>query len=244
MAKKKVRRKIKTTLGTRKAFILTIFILAQVIFFYSPFFRLEKVEIIGNQFLTRDAILQFYKFPLGEHFFKLKLEKVKAQLDKLFWIKEVNLSWHFPGKLALRIVERHPAFLVLKENSNQYFIASSDGMILKTGRSEDSFPKIVLEDEIKLGKIINLECIKGVSVCLDKLPVDFKNKIDYFKFNRNFEISIISKFPDKSLEIKLGTLDNIEEKLAALKELFLITENNKVIPRYIDLRFKEAIIKI
>lgn len=101
-------KKVKSQRTNRWAigFILLFFISALILlFFQSPFSKIQQIEIEGNVTLDRNDILGQLSLAPGLQFFEWDREAAKQQLLKNKQVKDVSITKSFPGKVAIKITE-------------------------------------------------------------------------------------------------------------------------------------------
>jgi cell division septal protein FtsQ len=76
-----------------------------MLFLHSPFSRVEKIEIQGNQFLSDREVMKRIGAIQGMSFFHFNAEKAKSILEKLPVIKQVRVNQLFPSKLYIQVQE-------------------------------------------------------------------------------------------------------------------------------------------
>lgn len=245
MARKRIiRRRGKKTSKFNKAFLITIFFLAQIIFLSSPLFKLNSIEVVGAQILTPQQIIQTCQIPLGKNIFLISIKSLKNKIKNLSQIRDVRLSFKAPGRLIIRIFEKHPQAMVRSAKSpEKWYYVSQDGAVLEaSNKCNDNMMKIILEDE-EISEKSNLSFIKTAQKASKILPKEIKDKLDCYYINSRGEVTLGEKYSNGFVKIKLGFLENMDYKLALLTEIMKTLEEKNIKPVYIDLCFSKPVVK-
>jgi|GEM_PF-272691 len=78
----------------------------------SPFFRLEKLSLSGQEQLDRYEIMRLAGLTPGVNLLKLDLDLVRARLTSSPWVEAVSLRRVLPDELRLHLQERKPQALL------------------------------------------------------------------------------------------------------------------------------------
>ncbi len=100
----------------RKVFSFVVFIatlLLIILFGYQylnskGFFPLREVLIKGNHRVSRVEIIKQAGLKAGINLLALDKRKVEELLRRHPWLKEAHVTWEFPDKLKIEVIERHP----------------------------------------------------------------------------------------------------------------------------------------
>src|SRR5574341_942531 len=79
---------------------------------WSSIFKLSYIKWEGNQKISAERLDQDFSFLLGQNIFKIKLEKIKAQLLSDPRVRGVVISRVLPNHLNVSIEEKRPILLV------------------------------------------------------------------------------------------------------------------------------------
>jgi|GEM_PF-1025291 cell division protein FtsQ len=95
----------------------------------TPFFKLEQVEIKGNQKVSQTELLQKGGLTQSVNLLSLNLKEVKAKMESLPWVKEVRLRRELPNRLQVTVIEHQP-FLLTTVGEHLYFL-DREGVLFK-----------------------------------------------------------------------------------------------------------------
>ncbi|MFP4499333.1 MAG: cell division protein FtsQ/DivIB [Vulcanimicrobiota bacterium] len=247
MAKKRTVKKAKkkttklpssSALIVKKVFILFIFIMAQLLFYYSDFFKLKDITIHGNSRVTNEQILKTANIPLDHNIITLPMNTFRKRLNTIHWIKDVKINWSVPGKVDIFVSERKPVILARQNGRpNAWFCLDEYGMALyKTNRNDKNYPRMVIEEPLAVGKPIDSTHILAVRNIDDFIPVDIKENFQYYLVDSHGEVVAIAETANK-YKIKFGKDRNIEKKVSRLKAILDMIDNKKIRVKYIDVRY-------
>ncbi len=72
----------------------------------------EQVELTGNQFVPRSAVLEVFAADQGRSVLRVPLEERRVALERIAWVEQARVARVLPNRLHVELVERRPvAFL-------------------------------------------------------------------------------------------------------------------------------------
>jgi cell division protein FtsQ len=90
----------------------------------SPRFAVSRIDVVGNERRSADAIAAESGIAVGANVFVLDLDGARARLLADPWISEATLARRLPGTILVQITERKPAAIVAMGDT---FLATADG---------------------------------------------------------------------------------------------------------------------
>lgn len=245
---KTYRKKKTRTIPTAKIiFLLSIFVVSQVIFFNSDFFRLRTIVIDGARRVSNDDIIKAAGFPWGKNVMTLQLEQCRKKISDMLWIKNVALTKIFPGGVKITVEERAPVIAAAwKGKEDRSFAVDAEGIILcpLSEAHEQNLPLLLVDKEIKQGDKIERSQVELVSKSLTWFSPEISKNICSFMIDKNSSISFNYLLGKKQVEVKLGELDNVTEKMAILDKITKEMAGKGQQVMYVDLRYKEPVVKL
>ncbi len=199
---KNKRRKILLAVVSIIALIVSI-----MIFLMSSYFNIEKVEVSGNKYFTKNEIVGMANVNMNENLlFKLNKSEIIERLTKSPYIKDVEIDRKLPNKVKIIVKEREQILTI--GYGNRYLVLDSKGRLL---RKTDIEPKITLITgikikELKVGEFIKVEPQRKLEVALDILNKAKKNNLFFKKLD--LRKPVIRAYVYDELIIK-GTEDRI-----------------------------------
>lgn len=223
----KVNKRIKLLLFSAWLIFCAIFgYFAPTIPFVKDFFTIKKVNVLGTDKFTKEDIEKVFS---KENWFFLNIDRVKEELKKYSFVKEVKIDRYFVGNVNVTVLERKPfAYLIYK---GKRFLIDEDG------KSLDS--KYFSEKKYKHLPIIvyNDKSLKN-----DKFP-KVKKIFETFR-SLNFKKYVISKSQIACVldsgNILLFSLFNLDENLEKAK-IFLESQNLRDF-KYVDFSFDSMVV--
>jgi cell division protein FtsQ len=101
-------------------------------FLFSPSVMLQRadqIEITGNRYVPRRAIVEKFSADMGRSIVRISLEERRKALESLPWVEQVGVQRVLPNRIRVEITERTPvAFL---RTANDLSLVDGYGMILE-----------------------------------------------------------------------------------------------------------------
>jgi cell division protein FtsQ len=113
-------------------------------FLFSPGVMLEspdQIQIEGNRFVARDAIVEKFSADQGRSVVRVPLEERRKAIESLPWVEQAGVQRVLPNRIRVEVTERAPvAFL---RTAGDLFLVDSHGMILeRPAEGEFRFPVV------------------------------------------------------------------------------------------------------
>ena len=83
-------------------------------------FKIEKISIIGNEYISDQKVINVIKYNLEESIFDFNVKDVKSTIEKIPFINAVQIHLELPNELKSRITERKPIALIINNNQKQF----------------------------------------------------------------------------------------------------------------------------
>jgi cell division septal protein FtsQ len=238
-------------------FILVLIVLSSIsIFIFHPYFRIKQIAYNQQNYISNQNLNKHLNKYLEKNIFLTMFRNsIKKELLKtLHQIADISTSIKLPNTIKLKIKEKKP--LVSFIAPQKTLLISQDGTILN---NEIENVRIDNLDKIMIIRGIPLKYLQGIKITpllLSKITTILNLLEKYFP-NNSFQIEFLSfeldkkhQFQDRiiiwkndTMPIKLGNLNNIENKMIRLKDFFKIyQQKNRKNIDYIDLRVSNKII--
>jgi cell division septal protein FtsQ len=163
------------------------------LFFYSPFFLIDQVEIRDNQELTYDTIRyeinkdfverRFFVFRKS-NFFIYDTNEAEQKLWDTFVLDEAKITKRFPNKIIVNLKEKIPNLTLT--TGNAFYYMDLNGVVTHVVPETDikeHFPKVedMNKRSVKLkDKMISKEVIDAIFVLKDNFGTKTNSEIDRF----------------------------------------------------------------
>lgn len=197
------------------------------------FFRIDTINVSGNEIYSKNEILTHCTIDKGENLFLSDTQTAKKMLEQsLPYIYNAEIKRKLPYTIQIKITEATPAYSI-KNKDKTYILLDDNFKVLENNAKKAKGISItnaqVLSSEP--GNVIKFKDEK-ISQCLNELAVVVKdNKLDsitgiYSKgINENYVVY------DNRITFKLGSCTDAENKiyqgLAACEKLNASTPNAK-----------------
>lgn len=228
--------------------IFSVFNWARSFVSTSPYFKIEKVEIvlIGRVPLAADTVKRLLDIHKGRSIFDVDLKTTRDYiLSNYPEVRRLVINRVFPNKLVLTIRPRKPVAQVSLPSG--FCLIDAEAIVLPgiKGLAIEGLPVI---SGIDSRSILASSGMKYNYAGLKK-ALRFIEIIHQVKFSQDHEILMIDVSDEKNLslyieggiEIKIGAED-FKNRLLMLIKTFETGRLNKSQIRYIDLRFDNVII--
>ncbi len=108
----------------------------------SALFRLERVQITGNDRLSQSDIMEITGLAPGQLRWEVPAERVKERLEAEPWVRSAGVRWK-GNRLLIDLTERQPVGL-LQYKGQFYLVLDEQGYILGQQRLDSAKPMPVL----------------------------------------------------------------------------------------------------
>ena len=177
--------------------------------FYFPIKKVTSSELIN---VNKDDISKAVKYLYSKSFFDIDLNYLKNKLEKIEWVRKINVRRSYPNEVIIDIEEHTP---ILIWNNKMYI--NKYGEKFKVSKIDKNIPigvlvgrSVSINEAIEFGKKINAQAIHANYALLNDITAKkiknngFKiytwtvNNIDDINFMKKLKVDgIISDFPDK-----------------------------------------------
>ncbi|RQD74133.1 MAG: FtsQ-type POTRA domain-containing protein [Candidatus Syntrophonatronum acetioxidans] len=217
-------------------FFMILFILIFVALVRSPVFKMQRIEVKGNERVSYEEILRIADIEEGTTLWQVNNRVLKKRLEKMPLINSARVSYVFPQALAIDVKEKEPIALI--PYWERYLEISEDRTILGAADEMEDLPLmtgIIIEkpyvgQKVDPGEIIYLEEILRTISNMSSQELSFFSD---FKVKDPLNLKV---YTIDGTEIWLGK-DNYEKKLEEVPRVLMeIKRQKEEEPGYIDLR--------
>ena len=198
-------------------------------------FKIEKISIIGNEYIPNQKIINVIEYNLEESIFDFNVKDAKRNIEKNPFINSVQIHLELPNELKIQITERKPIALIINNNQKQ-FIDYEDNFLPVDNRSINHFPVPVLNIE-------DISINKNQSVSIIKYLYKDYNKMYHNISEISESHSTITLTTDTRTKIFVNpkmVINNLNKLKKFEESIDLIKKINDY--RYIDLKFNNQIV--
>ena len=129
------RRRRKRRTGRQTLNYLLIFLIALAIMTtlsLTVFFKIEKVEVSGNDKYAPQALVELSGIKRGDNLFRISEKQISRKLvEKYPYIQKVDVKRHFPSTVELAVTQETPLGAV--DTAAGYVVVGTTGRVLETG---------------------------------------------------------------------------------------------------------------
>lgn len=216
---------------------------------YSPLFSVRDVRIIGNHYMPPDDICRVAGVYPGVPLFQVKTAEMAQLLMKDLRVEQAIVRRSLPSTLEIQIVERRPVATV--DCDFGYVDLDREGTVIDAYKTlkKMSIPMVtgIKLQDIYIGDQTTDKNLKAVLTYLYTMKIETSNHISEVSLQNPDDVMA---YTTNGVQIRLGTLENLEEK-AHLTDSFILDQEIKKRPvEYIDfkytapfIKFKETLIK-
>lgn len=191
---------------------------------YFPIKNVTSSELIN---VNKDDISEAVKYLYSKSFFDIDLNYLKNKLEKIEWVRKINVRRSYPNEIIIDIEEHAP---ILIWNNKMYINKYGEKFIVS--KIDKNIPTLV-SDESRINEVFTYFELFNDKLSSRKL--DFKITKIVENEIRSLTISLSS-----GINIQLGSKD-VNNKITLFFEIYksLNTRDLKKI-RYIDMRYSNG----
>lgn len=213
--------------------VIAAFLSVGTVLSLTVFFQIDTINVSGSEIYTEDEILAQCTIDKGENLFLSDTQTAKDMLEQnLPYIYNAEITRKLPYTIQIKITDAVPAYSI--KNKDKTFILLDDNFKVLENKAEKAQGIAISKAEIEnadLGRSITFKN-SDVGECLKKLA-DTVNKNSFDDITSIYSNNISDNYViyDKRIEFKLGTCDDLENKiyqgLTACEELNQSNPNAK-----------------
>lgn len=209
---------------------------------YMPLFNLDEIKVVGNSYVTTEEVCRMAGVYRGQHILAVSPDEAKVLLLKDLRIEQAEVKRLLPNGLMIQVKERQP---VLNIPCDYGFIdIDREGLVLAAYRAPTQLPipqlvglkvhDLYISDSVREQPIRDMAAFLGFLGPKALASLTYVNMSD---LNR-----ILCLTPERT-EIRLGKLDNLEEKARICRDFLAELKLGKQPMEYIDLSFGSPFVK-
>ncbi|MBI3540815.1 MAG: FtsQ-type POTRA domain-containing protein [Deltaproteobacteria bacterium] len=212
-----------------------------LVLFPPPFLKVQEIQILTPlHHLSEMDLIRLSGVQKGQNILTLRLSKIRGQILRYPWIKEVRLSKKIPGRVMIAVEEQVPFALLELES---LYLINAEGVVFKKLEPGDprDLPIItgLSQGEIRSSIQLLLHLIQD----FEKSPQLDSVAISEIHLNDAKELSLFTK--DPVIHIELGKNDseqNWKQKLSQLGSAWKTIRSTTKKMKFVDLNLKKRIV--
>lgn len=198
-----------------------------------PEFNLAEVKVSGTEIIPEEAILETANLDIGTNIFKINTKTIKEAIKENSYVDKVKVTRKYPNTITIEVTERKIAYYIQGKDGN--CVIDRTGRVLGIKETIESIEVLRLEgidpETLVIGELIQGEDSERFEAI--RIIYDFLKEKSFFEVYNIGKLEV-NDFVDfklyvNSAYIKLGTSDNMNEKLA--KGFSILSS-----PEYLDLK--------
>jgi cell division protein FtsQ len=238
--------------GHRFRILLLIFtlLLSIYLFLHSSIFNVDRIEVQGNDKVSREEVLALSGLAPGTNIFKLDRDLSSQAIEVHPMVKKAEIIRQLPRTLVIKINERQIWAVI--PYSDVFLCIDDTGVCFEklNHPSINNYPIITMDKMpayVNLGQVVNAQATDMVRQVWQSISDGDRQKISEFHYlNQENTLKIYTL---KGTEIRFGDMERLEEKTKTLTQVIQIESDfekqGKDVLEYIDIRFKgEPVVKI
>lgn len=189
----------------------------------------HKVEIVGQDYVDRQAVLDVLRLDDSEPIFLVDLSNLRSRVESLGWIKSAFPRRRLPDTIEIKLVERIP--LALWQHEQRFALIGDDGAVI----TRDN-----------LGEFADLPLVVGSDA-----PIHTAKLLEMLALEPSLSkrVAAAIRVGERRWNLRMDSRVNVllpeTNPVAAWKRLADIERRQQVLERQIetiDLRFKDRLI--
>lgn len=199
-------------------------------FLLSSFFNIKKIEIVGNNKLTRDEAISLSQIEIEENTFKLSKNKIEKNIKQNAYVESVKIKRNLPSTILIEIEERVPTYMITFANAYAYI--NNQGYFVEISKEKLELPIITgyatKEEDIQLGERLCTEDLQKLDDILQIMKAAESNEIANIvtKINISDKQDYVLELKSEKKTVYVGDTSNLSTKMLYIKEI--IEQNKKI----------------
>jgi len=207
----------------------------------SSYFKVKSITVTGNEKYSDTEINDMADVAIGLNIFEIDKKNIEDRLlDKLVWLKSINLRKVFPDSVEIIVTERKPYINVVY--GGKYYIIDEEGVVLdKVGSTElQNYGNLILvknalKYEPSIGEKVARKNMLSCGYIYNLLDPSVKKLIRESYISDDFSEDIIFIMTSEK-QIIFGTSDRISDKNVLLVQILAELAEKQISYTTIDLR--------
>lgn len=231
--------------NSRRVFLISLFCLAQVLFFTSELFAIREVSISGATRLGDQAILEQAHIPAGSTFWTVSPSSLQNRLSHLHELAQAQVSFNFPGHLNIAVEERQARYRVAMTAAEpKWLVCDVEGVVLNLPKAPRDLPRILIDAPVIEAARLDAETIFAINESVRWLRGAFQQRPWFYQLDKRQQITVKVPINGRPLVVKVGQVERMDYKVSVLKLLLEKLASEKKTATLIDLRYSSPVVKL
>lgn len=200
----------------------------------SPFLKVDKVTMIGNQHFKPEDISAISGL-IGQNILTIDTGAIARAIEQVPLVKRVVVSRQFTAQeLVVLIEERQPSAIWQVKGAK--YLVDDEGVVFQQAASAANMTTITDMDgkSLELGTRIDPRVIQLALKLTEALPLEMGTSAKSFEYLRHGGLVVIT---EQGWRARFGDGDDFEFKMATWKAILEKTSQTKLKANHVDLRF-------
>lgn len=212
---------------------LFVLLLASYAFLQSPFFALEKIELMGHNYLSETDVLEAGEINYGTNLIEIDVRSVSRALRELPVVADVRVSRRLPSTLVLRISERTPVAYVSGERG--FWTIDGDGKVLyRSDALTRALPLITAKPALTTNAGDTLDTPHLLAALRFAEALTIKGQTQLTEIHASSDG--ITAFTTDRITVNLGVSGDMSEKATVLEALLARAAQGNLAISHVDVR--------
>lgn len=242
----------KKQLRVKRIKIISGILLSVVLLFvisWLPVFQVQTITVTGNDALSTEKVIALSGLEQGDNLFWCSAGEAKRQLRHNPFVEKVSIRRALPDEIVIQVTERKSIGYIVTVDG--YIQVDADGRLLAIQQSLSNYRLPVisgvgLNELPELGGFIQNEKLKQALEILQSCDAALLDNIAELNVGQEQYILL---YTNQQLEVRLGGLENMEQRLKDLDKILTEVVGTKIASDqilYIDMRYENssAVIKL
>lgn len=207
--------------------VMVIFVIIWAVFFKSPYFQINTIQINGLDNLTEEQVKSMLTTNEGNNIFSFSASKCEKRLSKSHYVESVSVSRDLPHTIVIDLNEYKLRGYVPYMGS--YLYINENGLILDIQKNITKQLPVILGlnfDSFTAGEILRVDNPSAFStmVELSRLFDKYQLLTDIIKVDVT-NVNDIHLYVNK-VDVEFGDMDNANRKILMLIEVLKQLDTN------------------
>jgi cell division protein FtsQ len=214
----------------------------------TPLFQVNGFDVEGNFSLTDEKVIALSGIEPGDNIFYVGLGSARRSLRENPFVEDVTIRRKLPDRIVVQLTERRSVGYIV--TTDGYVQVGEDGRLLAIQQSLSNYSLPVisgveLSELPAIGGFIQNEKLKQALEVLQHCDQSLLNNIAELNVGQDY---YILAYTNQKVEVRLGGLDNIEQRLQDLNQILTTVVGTQIAVDqilYIDMRYEgQPVIKL
>lgn len=221
-------------------FLVLFILLSLYIYFFSGFFTVNKITVLGQTNLTKQRIIKQANIDTSKNIYLISLKEIENNLKKDNYIESAIIKRKFPREITISISERIPVASI--PVTGGYVIIDENAVAINIVQDEKKVKKPIINginiNNVKLKEVIPIKTNEELENVLKLIrQVSSLNLLDNISFIDLKKLDDISMTTKSGIIVKLGNMSNIEYKSKLLNKILIDLSTKGKSSGTLDMRF-------